>query len=217
MRLAIINIVTNTKSPKLIFALIFFAKYDILNFQKFQKKIDKLYIFVVEQSCTEGIRHIKIQYKGMIGKLKSSYESKGFTEINHWREEFKHHKTAFRDNEKSFEKKSLKELFQLTYEKKCSESIKPLMEVFQEVITVRSMYLHINCVFYEDDSGKKDEHATNLELEEFSKCMKDISSAMSEICPFFDVVRTLKQEKTNIEARNFDTSKFASMIFLFYI
>ena len=164
---------------------------------------------MVKQSCTDGIRNIKIQYKRMIGKLKSNNESQRLKEINHWREEFKYNKSRFRDNEKSFETKSLKESFQLTYENECSESIKPLIEVFQEVITVRIMYLHINCVYSEDDSGEKDEHASNLELEEFSKCMKDIHSAMTDVCPFFDAVRTLKQQKRNVEASNFDTSKFA--------
>ena len=150
----------------------------------------------------DGMKKIKIAYKNMMGKLKSGYESQRFTEINHWKEEFKHHKNAFRDNEISFETESLKELFQLTCENECSKSIKPLMDVFQEVITVRIMYLHINIVYCEDDSGRKNMHASDLELEEFSKDMRYIHSAMSSIYPSFDAVRTLIQQKFN-----FDTSK----------
>ena len=136
----------------------------------------------------------------MMGKLKSSYESQRFTEINHWRKEFRYHRID--EDRRSFDFKRLKELFQLTYENKCSKSIKPLMDVFEEVITVRIMYLHINIVNYEDDSGRKDMHASDLELEKFSKDMRYIHNAMSSIYPSFDAVRTLIQQKFN-----FDTSK----------
>ena len=159
------------------------------------------------KGCPNGMQNIKIQYKGMIGQLKSSNESQRLGAINYWREGFKLHKIAFLGNERSFETKHLKELFQLTYEYKCTESIKPLLEIYLEVITVRIMYLHINSVYYEEDSGKKDEYNDNVELENFSRCMEDISSAMSQVCPFFDAVRTLEHKKIN-----FDTSKFNLII-----
>ena len=146
------------------------------------------------------MQNMKIQYKQMIGKLKSSYESQRLGAINEWIEDFKYHDILL--YEKPFETQKLKELFQLTYENKCLDSIKPLLEIYQEVITVRIMYLHIKCILHEGDSGKKDEYTNMPELEDFSTCMHDISTAMSETCHFFDAVRTLNQKKSN-----FDTSK----------
>ena len=64
------------------------------------------------------------------------------------------------------------------------------------------MYLHINCLFYEEGSGKKIKKANNYELQDFSRSMDDISTAMSNTCYFLDAVRTLKQHKIK-----FDTSK----------
>lgn len=75
------------------------------------------------------------------------------------------------------------------------------MEIYQEVITIRIMYLHINCVYSEEDSGKKDKHANDVELENFSRDMDSISKAMSETCHFFEAVRMLKTKKIDFDTR----------------
>ena len=160
--------------------------------------MDKLYIFIVEKSCTNEMKNIKLHYKEMMGKLKSSYESHSLKAINDWREEFKYCKSAFIENKKSFEPQNLKELFQLTYEHKCSYSINPLLLIYQEVITVRIMYLHIICVYYGDVSVS----VNDIELQNFSRDMNFISKAMSETCHFFEALRMLKSKK-----KDFDTSK----------
>ena len=162
--------------------------------------MDELSNYIRVRDCRQGMIDIKLHFNNMLQHQKLSCENKSITYINTWRDGFQSH--HFLGNERCFLSDNLRELFKLTYEHKCSNSMKPLLDIYQEVITLRVMYLHVNRVFHEDKSGLETKLA-EADLEKFFECMYSIETAMKLICPFFNAVRTLKEKKSA-----FDTSKF---------
>ena len=79
-----------------------------LGFEEIESSIKYEEVRLSEDSCKEGLKRIKNQYRHMIYKLNVSHKIQRLTAINDWRNWFRYHKSTFTENKKYFQTKYLK-------------------------------------------------------------------------------------------------------------
>ena len=114
-----------------------------------------------------------------------------------WVKEFEPHVSSFQEKLGDFEAKNLEALFRYIYEHKCQENITELMECFDDVMTIRLMYLHVKLTYYSHAtkfSGNEKEFAVTNEMEGYTRDVETIVNSVQNVCLFFHEHKLLPKD-----------------------
>jgi hypothetical protein len=143
---------------------------------------------ISEKTYMEGAKQIVHKFKTMCNKV----------DLKEWAYYFKNNKDQFEDTTRYFEHENLKKLFQFVLVTRCSESIDPLIQVHDYMVTARLMYYYIQVVFLQhlpedvplERPGSTIETAV-YELNNVQKDLARIHDIAVEVYPIIYAVKTM--------------------------
>ena len=166
-----------------IFRILLSIQYKI-QVNTFQEKTDQILDILHDVAYKKHMRDIQIHYKGLLDNSSETL----------WSKQFHNNAMNFTSNLVAYEKQSLVSLFNHIYSTQCDENLDQLYEMYDYVITTRTMYLHIKVAYfnnYEDFTKAEKTEALTEELMNFSMNVEVIVDSITEVYTYFLAARTL--------------------------